>query len=356
MSGEASQRGHHVTDQPRPAHPFVIGLAFIAVVALALILWRLSSVLILLFAALVVAAVLDRTARVTDRYTPLNRFWSKLVTWAVLAAAVAGFLYFLGAQIWEQLLSLAETLPRLLTDLGNVLGIENLSGIVSSQIGIFLNSSDLFGDLAALTASAVSALGMVVLIVLGGAFIAADPAMYRNGLTTLFPAPWDERVGRAIDGSARALSQWLLGKVIAMVAIGVATTIGLMLIGIPSALALGVLAGLLEFIPLIGPALSAIPALLVAAPEGYDKILWVLALYAGLQQVQSNFLVPMIDQGTAKLPPLLGLFSIVAFGSLFGFVGILVAAPLTVVLIALVKHLYLADILGRHVPPKEHGE
>jgi predicted PurR-regulated permease PerM len=341
-------------DTPRATQPHLVavGLILLGVVGVTLLLWRLSQVIMLVFASIVVASILFRAASALERHTPLNSFWSKLVSWSAIAVGVAAFLFLLGSQVGMQLASLMESIPQLLNRLGSFVGIENLSGVVASELGQLFNQPDTFGSLASYTTGLLSAVGMTILVIFGGAFLAADPRLYRDGLATLFPPPWDRRVGKALDSAAHALSQWLLGKIIAMIVVGVATTLGLMLIGIPSALGLGVLAGLLEFIPLFGPALSAVPALLVALPEGMDKFLWVLALFLLIQQVESNLLVPVLQQRTAALPPVLGLFSIVAFGTLFGVTGVIVAAPVTVMLLALVKQLYVKDVLNRSTSPR----
>ena len=357
MDAKSTNPGASQAEQPdgrrhRPRGPLAIAVSLLAIVGVGLLLWRLSHVLMLVFASMIVAAVLWQAAVLTERVTPLNRGWSKALSWTVIALIVAGFIFLMGTQIGGEFANLVEALPGLVSDLGTMLGVSDLSGMLQRQAQGAFDGVEIFGGLAGYTAAFFGSLGTLVVVIFGGVFLAANPQMYRRGLQLLVPAPWDGRVGEAADAAAQSLSQWLLGKLIAMLVIGAATTAGLLLIGVPSAIALGVLAGLLEFVPLVGPILSAIPALLVALPEGPDKVLWVLALYVGLQQVESNVLVPLVQQRTAELPPVLGLFALVAFTTLFGPVGIIVAAPLTIVLIALVKKLYVEDVLGRH-PGKE---
>jgi predicted PurR-regulated permease PerM len=138
-------------------------------------------------------------------------------------------------------------------------------------------------------------------------------------------------------------AQWLRGQLVAMLAVGALTGLGAALIGLPSALALGLLAGLLEFVPIVGPIFAAIPALLLAATLGWSEVLWTLALFIVIQQIEGNMLMPAIMQKAVELPPAVTLFAVLAFGLLFGPLGVLLATPLAVVLMVLVQHLYLRD-------------
>jgi len=328
-----------------------VGVALVIVVALALLIGRLAHVLMLAFGAAVVAAILWRTARLTERFTPLNLRWSKAVAWLTLMTLAALAFWLLGSRVMAETGDLLESIPRLVNDLGQRFGREALWSTLSEQANRAFDVTAVFGSLAGYGNLAIEIGGTIFVIVFGGAFLAVEPQVYRNGLVKLLPFPWSERLGEAIDEAAHSLSGWLIGKVIAMVVVGVLTTVTLMLLGLPSALALGLLAGILEFIPLVGPLLSAIPAGLIAIQMGYDKLLWVVAIYFGLQQVESNVLTPLVQQKTADLPPVLGLFAIVAAGSLFGPIGVVFGAPLAIVVMTLVKRLYVQDVLSRDVEP-----
>jgi predicted PurR-regulated permease PerM len=123
-------------------------------------------------------------------------------------------------------------------------------------------------------------------------------------------------------------------------------TLGLFAIGMPSALALGFLAGLSEFVPIVGPILSAIPALLLAFSEGGNMVFWVAGLYLLIQQLEGNVIMPLVQRKTVDLPPVVALFALVALGILFGPLGVLLGTPLTVVLYVAVNQLYVRDTLG----------
>ena len=147
--------------------------------------------------------------------------------------------------------------------------------------------------------------------------------------------------------SERALRLWLKGQAIAMVVVGLLTGIGLWALGMPSAFALGLLAGVLEFIPFAGPIIAAVPAILLALAVSPELALWVMLLYFAVQQFEGNLLTPLVQQYAVDLPGVVLLFSLIGFGTLFGTLGVILAAPLAVVTMVLVKRLYVIETL-RH--------
>jgi predicted PurR-regulated permease PerM len=135
-----------------------------------------------------------------------------------------------------------------------------------------------------------------------------------------------------------------------MVVVGALIGIGLWILGMPSALALGLLAGMLEFIPFAGPILAAIPAILLALAVSPEMALWVALLYTAVQQFEGNVLTPLVQQYAVDLPGVVLLFSLIGFGTLFGTLGVILAAPLAVVTMVLVKRLYVIETLHTETP------
>jgi predicted PurR-regulated permease PerM len=189
----------------------------------------------------------------------------------------------------------------------------------------------------------VSGIGLAIV---GGIYLAVEPRMYREGLLRLWPAGRRDHVRETIQVVGRALRSWLQGQLFAMLVIGTLSAVGLWIIGMPSWLALGLIAGIVQFVPLAGPILAAIPALLVALSQGPQMLLYVALLYVGIQQVEGNILTPMVQREVSALPPALTIFTLVAFALLFGAVGVVLAVPLTVVGYALVAKLWVRDTLG----------
>lgn len=185
-----------------------------------------------------------------------------------------------------------------------------------------------------------------MLVLFTGLYLAAQPGLYRSGVILLFPKAVHDRVGETLDTMANALRQWLVGQLIAMAVVGMLTGLGLWLLGLPSALTLALIAALLEFIPLVGPIVSAVPAVLLAFTLGWSMVLSVALLYLAVQQVEGNLLIPLLQKRMVSLLPALTLVAVVVLGLLFGRPGVLFATPLTVVLLVGIKMLYVEDVLG----------
>jgi predicted PurR-regulated permease PerM len=143
----------------------------------------------------------------------------------------------------------------------------------------------------------------------------------------------------------RTLRAWLVGQAVAMASIGVLTTLGLLALGIPLALSLGLIAALLEFIPFVGPVLSAVPAVLVAFAQSPMDAVWTALLYLVVQQVEGHVAMPLIQARAVALPPALTVAATVGMGMLFGFTGMLFATPLVAAAMVLVRMVYVEGLL-----------
>ncbi len=157
------------------------------------------------------------------------------------------------------------------------------------------------------------------------------------------------RIAETIDDAGEALRLWLGGQLLAMIMVGVLIGVGLALVGVPSALALGLIAGGTEFVPIIGPAIGAIPALLLASTGGTHTIAWTLAVFVVVQQIESNLIMPLVAGRAVAVPPAVGLFAVVAIGVLFGPLGLLLGYPLAIVTDVVVRKLYVREALGEDV-------
>lgn len=313
-----------------------------AVLSLFWLSWLLTHVLFLLVGALVVAVILLALRDLLTRFLRLTRKWALGGAVLLLAVVFAVFFFLMGSQMAGQFTALQEKLPAAIDSIRNRFGVDVLAQLRTAQINWMPHIAGYFPDL-------IGALGSIVFILVSGVFLAVNPRMYKKGLLTLLPVPRREPVGKALDSAGYALRLWLVGKIITMVVIGVVTTAGLYLIGIPSPLALGFLAGLLEFIPFLGPILAFVPAGAVALSAGQGSFVWVLGLYVVIQQLENNLLVPLVQQHTVELPPVLGMFAVVSFGLLFGPIGVILGVPLAIIILVLVKELYVSQALGEDV-------
>ena len=209
------------------------------------------------------------------------------------------------------------------------------------------DASELISRAGGYALAAGSGLADFVLVLVGAIFLASNPAVYRRGLLKLLPAKAEQPVAEALGDARNGLTGWMLGQAISSLVVGALTWIGLMVLGVPASGGLAIIAGLLDVIPMVGPVIAGVPAVLLAFTVSPMTALWTLLLFVVIQQLQGNFLQPMIQKRAVDVPPAVLLFAVFAFGILFGFLGILLAAPLTVVAFVAVRRLYVKEMLGK---------
>src|SRR5688572_30183640 len=186
----------------------------------------------------------------------------------------------------------------------------------------------------------------IILIIFLAIYIAAEPDVYHGGLMHLFPHHARKRAGEVLSAMATVLRKWLVTQLIAMLVIGTITTIILLLLDVKAAFALGALAGLLEFVPTIGPLLSAIPAVAMGFLDSPDKALAVAIAYGAIQFLENHLLIPLLMKGGVNIPPALTVVSQALMALLFGFLGLMVAVPLLCAIMVPVKMLYVEGVVG----------
>jgi predicted PurR-regulated permease PerM len=204
--------------------------------------------------------------------------------------------------------------------------------------------------------STLAVIGGLLLIIFLAIYIAADPELYHRGLMHLFPKPSRTRAGEILSAMATVLRKWLVTQLIAMLTIGAVTTVVLVILKVKAALALGVIAGLLEFIPTIGPTLSAIPAIGMGFLDSPEKALYVVVAYVGIQFLENHILIPILMKGGIDLPPALTISSQALATMLFGFLGLMVAVPLLAAVMVAVKMLYVEDVVGDEIVVLDRGD
>lgn len=317
--------------------------------ALAIAFWKLSGLLILLFGSVLVAIALRAAADYASRTFCLRNGISLAATVALLVALIVSVFWFFGStirvQIDELLVHVPEGLTRLIAAvqthpytrfaLDRIKGAEIASATGWAAVGI-----------AGFVSSLTSAVAYGIIMVFMAVYFAAEPALYRRFVLRLFPGSRTEQIAELFDRTGDVLRRWLLGQLAVMAIIGVCTGFGLWALGIKSALALGLLGGLLCFVPYVGAIVATIPATLVALAQSPLDAAIVLAMYGGVHFVEGNFLSPLIQKGVTKLPPVLSLVAIIAANLLFGPAGVLVAIPLTLFLLAAIDVLYVEPMLA----------
>ncbi len=310
----------------------------IALAALALLLWWLHDIVLLVFAAILVAVILHAAAAGICRIVRLPRSIALILAGLVIVAVLAGGTMLFGREIGSQLGKLGDSLPAAWQRFAQWIGEDRVKSVMNTAMPDGSTLASMVQSALAVASSAVSGL---ILAILGGIYLAADPDSYRRGMLAMLPHSAQSPVGEASDATARALRNWLLGQLVSMAATFTAVLIGLSVIGVPSALALAIVAGLLEFIPLVGPFLGAIPACLLALTLGVESFAWTVGFFVVWQQIEGNAMAPLVMRYAVSIPPAVTLFALFIAGGLFGVVGILLGGPLTVAAWVMVKHLWV---------------
>ncbi|MGE0231240.1 MAG: AI-2E family transporter [Flavobacteriaceae bacterium] len=331
-------------------------LVAVGIAAVAALLWHLKSAALFAFAAVLVAIVLLASAGLLRRSVPLPQKAALVLSGLMIAALVAAVAWFGWPTIKNQSLDLLQQLPDSLSELEMRTGIpvpgsmEELQGALGDTFG------SIVGDVANALRMTATGLTGFIFILIAGAYLAADPELYRNGFVALFPKRQQLRTRRALDRTGAALGRWLTGQLLSMTIVGVLVGLGAYILGLPAPLALALFAFLTEFVPLFGAIVGAVPGLLVALGEGWNTLFWAAGLYIAVQQIESNIITPIVQEEMVKVPAALFMISVVAMGTLFGILGVLLSGPLTVAVFVLVRTLYVEDALGNGLADEQDGK
>ena len=337
---------------------FAAKVATVALAAiLVLLVFALRHVLLLVFGAILIAVGLRGLAGAIQRIARLSKAGSLAVAGLILLGAIGGLFWLLGAQLAAQVSQLMETLPNAWNGLRERISQNEyaanvaaeiqgaLSGTNGSQLGAYASR------IGAFTMSAAGATLEFFLVVVAGVFFALNPNAYIDGAVALAPEKHRGDIRKALGASAHALRRWLLGTLLSMAFIALTVSVGLWALGVPAFLALGLLCGVAQFVPLIGPTLAAAPGILLALTVGPETALWAALLYFVTAQVEANVLTPMIQQKAVSMPPALLLFGVIAGALLLGPLGALFATPLIVVISVFVVIFYVRGVLGDERAP-----
>lgn len=333
------------------ARPMLVVAASVAIAIFLLLAWYTMQVLLLVFAGLLVVIFLHGLSAWVSEYTPLTGNWALLVIIVLLLAILGVGVWLLMPRVTDQINQLIETLPDSLQHLEQRIRQSSV-GRWFYRASSDLNGTDAGGSLFNLErvqrifSTTFGAIGSLILVLFIGLYMSVNPELYAEGLVRLVPLDKRQRAREILQAVGDTLWWWLIGTCISMSAVGIMSALGLWLLGVPLALTFGLIAGLLAFVPFLGPIISAIPPTLIAMTQSPMLALYVVLLYLGVQSIESYLITPLVQQRTAFLPPALTLLAQVLLGMLAGIIGILVATPLIAATLVLIKMLYVEDVLG----------
>lgn len=313
-------------------------------------LLTLTRFLMLVFAAIVLSVIFDALARRVRRLTGMSRGLALTASVLVLLGVFIGVFVLFGTQLVQEFDTIRESIPRAMSELQRFLDRAGLGEPARNLLS--QGSSDLSSLLSragGYVLAAGSGIADAVLVFVGAIFIASDPAVYRRGFLLLVPSNAEATADDALDDAGRGLRGWMIGQAVSSLVVAALTWAGLALLGVPASGGLGLTAGLLDIIPMIGPIIAGVPAVLLAFTVSPATAMWTVVLFLLVQQLQGNFLQPMIQKQAVDVPPAVLLFAVLAAGILFGVMGVLLAAPLTVVIYVAIQRVYVRTLLGKPI-------
>ncbi len=334
-------------------HPYVTAGLATGGVLLLLFATQFVEVLFTVFAGILLAVFLAGVTQELTDDTGLPRPLALVFTLVGMVGVLVGLWALAGPDISEQASALAALLPDAAERLSarvrmsvqqygwmqQYVDPSQLLPPVSSVLGrvtnVFRDTLNLFVN------------GFIILFI--GIYGAAAPQTYLDGMVRLIPPSSRPRAREVLSALGQALRWWLTGRLILMLTVGVLTGLGLQFVGIPSPVALGLLAALFSFVPYLGPVLSVLPALLVASLIGLTEVFYVVLVYGAVQLLESYLIAPLVQQQAVHIPPATVITAQFIGGVSAGAGGVLLATPLTVVVIVLIQTLYVEDVLGDEV-------
>jgi predicted PurR-regulated permease PerM len=326
---------------------------FVLVALVPVLVWFLFDVILIVIGAILVAVLLRLVAEPFTRWARLPESIALICSGLLTAAIVGGASYLFGTQVDAELTDVMQRASGAVTNIIHELETSQSGKVILQHVqgGSGFSLPSFLGSLFSVS---ISFLEAMVITVIGGFYLAVQPALYRSGLGKLFPRRMRDEANETIDDIGVGLRLWLIGQLIQMLLIGGLTTVAVWFIGLPSPLALGVIAGLAEFVPYIGPLIAAVPAILVASTQGINLVLWTVIAYLTIHQIEGNLVVPLIQRQLIFIPPAVMLLGIVTILFVFGGPSVIFAGPIAVIVFIAIKKLYVREGLGeRTVLPGE---
>ena len=324
---------------------------------LLILLWQLRSLIVVLMIAVVIAATLAPIVETTQKLG-LPRFFAILLVYAALIGTLTGFGLIIGPTVVEQIRSLIgrlpvylETVRSLLSDLILRFGLRDtgapdiinqlldVQGLISWAIR---SSQQLVVRSYSVTRGIIGSVLSAFLALLLSAYMLSASKQLIKDIINLFPKPWNQRLAEQIQPMGKRMGSYIQGRILVSGILGVVISVSLRFLGLSDlALGLGVIAGFTNLIPFFGPILGAVPALIVATSQGGLTFVWVLLLFAIVQNLETYILDPLLVGNSVKVSPLYQLLAVLGGAQVLGIIGALIVPPWIAGMGVLLENLYV---------------
>lgn len=326
-----------------------------ALAVLLIVIWTLHDVLLLFFAAAIFAVPLRALALAAAARLKVAPGAGLALVLIALVLATAALFRFWELIIAAQLAQLLTALPAAITALGRALHeapwAARISAFVPDPGTLISGAGGLLRPVSGVLGGTLLGIVNVAILIFAAVCFAAEPRTYVDGMLRLVPPARRARVDAVLNEAAGTVALWLRARAISMLTIAALSTVGLRLLGVPDALALGAISGLFAFVPNLGPIAAGLPAVLIAAPLGWERVAAVLVLYWAAHAIDDFFVIPVAERRIVRLPPALTIGTQLVLGFAGGLIGVMMAAPFVAVCIVLVRRLVVEDVVERDALP-----
>lgn len=328
-------------------------LVVVVILAVTVLIWQLMPVLLMAFVGILVAIMLRGFAGLVSRFLPISKDWSLLIVLALIIGVGGLFIWLAGSLIGNQLAQFTELIPTSQARLqemlrGSSIGEFLLKNIKSSKFDLD-QGIQIFSTITQIAFFTMDAVVGLLVVIFTSVYFSISPDVYTRGLVALVPKAKSQRLEEVLEVTAHTLRYWMLGQAASMIIVAFLTTLGLWLVGVPLAFLLGLITGLFNVVPYLGAVVGAVPGCLVALTQDWNSVIYSIVIYVAVHQLDGHIVSPLVQNKAINLPPALVIFAVVAFGMIFGVLGMLVATPLTVVVVVWIKMLYVHDVLEKPV-------
>ena len=325
----------------------VIASIVLALMIGVFVVWQASNAVLTVLAAIVVAVLFDGGAQGLMAISPLGRNSALTAVFLLLALALGLGSWWGGNALIDQLQSYLNAVAGQIDMLRAFLMEHGLgSSKPSSLLGLLPTTTSVIGGASEVAALVFDVVATTILIIILAGFFAWQPQVYKPAILSLIPIDKRARVDEVLNRSVMAMRQWMLGQAVTMVVTFAFTLCALLIIGMPYAVMLAIVTGLLTFIPTVGAFFAGVAIVLAGCTQSPTMALYGFAVYILAQAIESNLVTPLVQEKTLQFPPGATLTAQLVMGSLFGLLGLAFAIPIVAAGTVIVEELYVKDQLG----------